>query len=208
MKFLRVMTAGLAVIGLAAAALAALNFEEGRGLRQLGEREKAARAAQTEIARWPEEPRLAAIQYLEAYGAPDEVSAAALVWRRRGDWLWLAVRRDAGAARDQRLLQHAVRYDTDTAPQNNLKRMKAGVEYEPIGGVLVVSSDSEPANILALNLAVDVIEGRLSPEEAGVRYLKTLELAASGKSSESMRRLLFTPARATRSRRPGQFWPL
>jgi hypothetical protein len=42
-----------------------------------------------------------------------------------------------------------------------------------------------------LNLADEIVNGRLSPEAARLGYVRALELDAAGKSSPSMRRLLF-----------------
>ena len=204
------MTAGwfLAAFTLASVGLAGIDFKEGLGLRQLGERRVAAKSAAEVLPLWPAASRAIAAQLMDKYGAPDAVEEDGMVWRRRGDWLWIAVHRDIDFSKGYGCLQHAVRYETPIGRWRDLDTLAIGVQYEPIGEVLTAASDSEAANILALNLAVDVVEGRLSAGQARALHAKTLDLALSGKSSASMRKLLFKPARRPKPRQPGQLWPM
>jgi len=68
-----------------------------------------------------------------------------------------------------------------------------GVEYDSVNEQLSARTGSEETNYLALNLADEVVRGRLGAEEASALYDKTLALLFSGKSSSYTSRLRFKP---------------
>jgi len=153
---------------------------------------------------WPEVPRLAADEMLQRYGVPDEIAGNRLQWNGRGDWLYTTVYRDEDLARRSGVVEQAVRYRVPVGNWQDLSALAIGVSYDSVQAALVASSESEEANTLALNVAVDVIKGRRGVDEARKFYRRTLDLSLSGKSSRYTRRLLFkpTPMKKERERPP------
>jgi hypothetical protein len=162
---------------------------------------------QTLIAQWPPASRLAAGTMLEKYGAPDSATSNGLIWRRRGNWTRIEVYRDEHPAKRNGILESVVRCTVPVASWADLNALELGVSYEPIGEMLSSASESEADNILALNVAFDVIKGRRSVPDARKFYLKTTGLAMSGKSSLYMQGLRFEPARGENSVQAGQILP-
>ena len=68
-----------------------------------------------------------------------------------------------------------------------------GLTVNPSGDELTVKGESEAKNLLAMNLADEVIQGKKTPEEALEFYRKTVELSAAGKTSPYMEGLQFRP---------------
>jgi hypothetical protein len=75
-----------------------------------------------------------------------------------------------------------------------LSAFDRGVVYDPVREELVVRTDSEATNLLALNLADEVVQGRRSPAEAEAFFDATQRRAAAGEDSAYTARLMFLPA--------------
>lgn len=186
----------LAMMGLMTATAA---FSERSDLTRARQHEKAKaqsdslKAAQSVIDGWPERPRALAAALIQEHGAPDEIAKAQLTWRGRGAWALITVFRDAESAERPNRLLESVSYEVAVRRWRTLNAFGRGVTYDPIRRELLARSDSEETNILALNLADEVIRARRTPADAAAFYDKTLKLSFSGKSSPYMRKLMFTP---------------
>lgn len=141
---------------------------------------------------WPSLSRNLARVVAQEYGKPDHIAPEALVWRNRGNWSTISVFRDMDTVDKPNILRQAVSY---SVPLKNWRRLSAfnrGVTYDPVRHELVARSDSEAVNMLALNLADEVIRGVRSAPDAEKFYDLTTSLSAAGKGSRYMRQLLFT----------------
>lgn len=187
-----VLTAAASVPLLAAAALAWPFGGGGPAVEPNGMMTDAYRA-QTVIAQWPERSRALAESLLQEYGIPEESTPSKLTWKARAPWSRISVERDAlDDAHPSGVLQ-AVAYDVPLRRWRALGWFDRGVDYDPIKHELIARTDGEPTNYLALNLADEIVRGRRTAEDARAFYDETVALAASGKSSTYMKRLLFRP---------------
>ena len=131
---------------------------------------------------------------VEKYGPPDRVETLRLVWEGRGPWKKIVVWDELGFLDNNRAAKNIEGTIVYPVPENKIDDLIAfsrGLHVSADGGELSARSTSEERNLLMLNLADGIVKGRLSPEEARVSYLRTLKLAEAGKSSPSMKRLLF-----------------
>ncbi|MFI5350123.1 MAG: hypothetical protein ACHQ2Z_11300 [Elusimicrobiota bacterium] len=149
--------------------------------------------AQSLIAAWPEHSRVLAEEIVQEYGTPDVVEPAQLSWTGRRPWISMVVYRAASASGRPSDLQQSVSYDVPVGRWRALGAFDRGVEYDPVARELIARGGDESANILALNLADEVIRGRRTAAEAAEFYDKTLSLSLSGKNSPYMRKLRFRP---------------
>lgn len=159
-------------------------------------------------AHWPAVSRLVAERMVQRYGPPDDARADLLRWRARGPFNEITVYRDEDFTRRSGVLEQKVSLAVPVDRWRDLSALDVGVVYDSVERQLAASAESEPVNLLALNVAVDVIDGRRSVDGAKEFYRKTLDLSVSGKSSRYMRRLLFAPAKEKRRRRPAWLQPL
>lgn len=151
--------------------------------------------ADTAIRRWPAIPRRVAELMMEKYGAPHEVSRNALVWNNNGPWKKTVVRR-TGAFHDfpdshMDVLEQSVAYSLAREKIMPLARLDAGVEWNLDSRELSAANESEEANFLALNVADDVVSGRLGVAQARELLKRTAAASNAGKSSPYTQRLLF-----------------
>jgi hypothetical protein len=137
---------------------------------------------------WPHERRAAALDMIARYGRPGQYDRESMVWFNKGDWKRIIVRRRAAGGR---FIEEAIGYLVPSSKIGDLKRFSPALEVSATAGELIFRSDSEKKNRLALNLADQVVTGKLTPEAARAEYVRTLKLTRSGKSSPSVERLLF-----------------
>ena len=152
-----------------------------------------ANRAQGVIAAWPEQARDLAETILQEYGPPDVVLPTQLTWTGRMPWKWIAVYRDPSSSGRPRGLEQAVDYEVPVRKWRALAAFARGVGYDPVKRELIVRTDGEPTNFLALNLADEIVRGQRNAEGAREFYDKTVYLAFGGKNSPYMTRLRFRP---------------
>lgn len=156
------------------------------------------------VAAWPQRARLLTAAIVREYGAPDEILPAQLIWRRRHPWTMIAVFRDAQSPERPNNLLQTLAYEVPLQRWRALSAFERGAAYDPVRRELAARTDSEETNLLALNLADEVIQGRRTAAEANDFYDRTLKLSYAGKSSSYMVRLMFSPAlRQFTRRQPG-----
>jgi hypothetical protein len=150
--------------------------------------------AERVVARWPEVSRQTARLMLLKYGEPSAIGEGVLIWNDNAPWQrTIAYRADVNGLYPRRtgILEQVVSYEV---PQNKvaaLAKFGGGLKADVGRKELSALNDSEEANTLALNMASEIVVGRLTPAEARKLYDKTLELAADGKSSPLTSELMF-----------------
>jgi hypothetical protein len=131
---------------------------------------------------------------VEKYGAPDRVDTDGLVWFDRGPWKKIEVWDELNfipLAMPSRNLEQTIVYPVPAEKRDALLSFSSELYVSADGGELSARSTSEERNFLMLNLADEIVQGLLSPKDARAVYLRTLRLADAGKTSPSMKRLLF-----------------
>lgn len=146
------------------------------------------------IVHWSNFSSLTARRVMEDHGPPDRIASGSVEWDARGPWTRIVVR-DEPPYYDSRLgpdnLEHTVAYPV---PEERLERLAAfsgKVRVSKDRGSLTSLAVSEELNVLALNLAHEVIIGAKNPAEARDYYERVLLLSTSGKSSPYMQGLIF-----------------
>ncbi|NNN07437.1 MAG: hypothetical protein HKL90_16230 [Elusimicrobia bacterium] len=128
------------------------------------------------------------------YGRPDRVESRRLVWEHRGPWSRIVVWDARRAPENEGLksdIEETIAYSVPDDMRGALSAFSRSLLVSSGGARLSARSTGEDRNFLMLNLADDILHGRLSPQDARVVYLRTLETAAAGKTEASMHTLLF-----------------
>lgn len=151
---------------------------------------------------WGEEAGLVARRVAAKYGSPDETTAEGLVWRRRGPWKRILVRRDAVSREfpvsHSEYLEQTISYAVPAEKFAELAKFDGGLLADRGRGELTARSDREEANILALNLADEISRGKRSVDDARKFAKLTLSAASAGKESAYTQGLLFPQTRVNR----------
>ena len=184
--------AGILIAMLALPAAAAPKSAEGQMLDKAG----------TVIADWPDDSRRTAETMIQKYGVPNAIGDRVLVWNGNAPWKRTVVHREDPGLYPRRpgALQQVVDYEVPARAVSKLEDLGAGLSVSHDRRELSASNESEAQNFLAMNLADDVIAGRLSAAQARESYARTLALRESGKTSPTTEKLGFTPPMPARGR--------
>lgn len=161
---------------------------------------------------WPEESKKAARSMLEKYGRPDGVTDSHLVWLDNGPWVRTIVYEEPVEHNfpvpHKDVLEQFINYEVPEEKFSELARYDGSVVAYRTNGELSARCDKEAANILALNLANDVIEGDRSVEEAREFYAQTIEQVKQGERPEYTQSLQFETRMASATADPDEQYPL
>jgi hypothetical protein len=143
---------------------------------------------------WPPISAQAARRLIEQYGVPDAVRGDRLTWRDNGPWKRTVVRDVTPPyvqAEDLGVVEQTVAYSMSSREAADLAAFDRRLDYDPGRGELSARSDREESNYLRLNLANDIVNRRMTPEQARDLYAQILRLEAAGKSSSYLQVLHF-----------------
>lgn len=153
--------------------------------------------AERTVAGWQEKSRLAGAALIEKYGAPDEVRSGRVVWYNRDPWKKIVVRDMpapyAGAQTTELgVVEETVVYGPLRPDQLKLlEAFGSTLSWDEKTGELTARSDSEPVNFLRVNLADEVVSGRLTVEQARDAYARLMALEEAGKTTGYLTGLRF-----------------
>lgn len=149
------------------------------------------------IASWPVKQRELAMQMIEKYGQPSVDGDRMVAWFGSGPFVKTVIVRDEVAhnfpMQHVDFLTQTVKHRVPADRLAALNEYDGSVWYHRTRGELSAQCDVEEMNVLALNLAHDVIIGKRSPADARAFYAKTAMAFKQGdKSSPYVAGLMFT----------------
>jgi hypothetical protein len=156
--------------------------------------------AKKTIERWPADSRLLAERLLEELGAPDEVMPHYITWQSKKPFVTTTLFADRASSNQPGILSQSVPYRVPVGRWRALSAFGKGVSYDVVFNELVAVNDNPEANLLALNLADEVIQSKRTPDEARSYFDQTLTRSYAGKGSPYLELLRFDPS----SRRVGR----
>lgn len=135
-------------------------------------------------ANWNEAAREAARRMFEKYGPPQEVTMHRLVWHDNRPWKSTAVinqevQHNFPAPHTDVLIQ-TIAIDVPVEKYSELAQFDGSVTVNRTAGELSAHCDREENNLIALNLANDVINGTLSVAQARQRMGELVEAVQRG----------------------------
>jgi hypothetical protein len=150
---------------------------------------------------WPEKPREAAKKLTAKYGPPNEATDDMLIWKNNGPWkrtiLYKQEISHEFPAPHTDFLQQVIDYRVPADKFDDLAKYDGSVIVERTKGELSARCDMEELNLLALNLANDVITGKRSVDEARDTYAKTAMAFKQGSPQAYTQQLQFQVAQGT-----------
>lgn len=170
--------------------------EAGQELGQQGLPVSMAHAMQI-VEQWPEAPKKAAEKILDHYGPPNEATPTKLFWYRTENWARMELTADEivhnfPTPHTDYLTQY-VDYPVPADKASELLQFDGSVLLDRTAGQIGARCDHEAYNTLTLNLAVEIIEGKRSVDDARRFYGETAAAFVMGREAPYAERLLFTP---------------
>jgi hypothetical protein len=146
------------------------------------------------IESWYNYSKEAALKLIDEYGPPDQIESSRLVWNDKGPWkrisVWDVVPYYDSNTGPNNLEETIARHVTP-AQRRELLAFDRNIKASEDGTELSARYDREELNILALNLADEVLQKVKTPIEARLFYRETADLSVAGKSSRYAQGLLF-----------------
>jgi hypothetical protein len=153
------------------------------------------RDPQSVIASWPQKTKSAAQALIEKYGPPDAVSDKMVSWNDKDQWSMVGVFRDAVSSSEptthQDFIVNKINYAVPENKVGDLAHFDHSLVVDQARGTLAAQGDSEQHNILALNLANEIVTGKRSVASARSFQKKTLSESMAGRSSSYNESLMF-----------------
>ncbi len=130
------------------------------------------------IAKWSADAQKAAKGMIKIHGAPDETTPTMLVWHNSGPWKRIVASSTVtphnfpGPHPDS--VEQVLSYRVPESKFDELARFDGSVNVNRTRGEMSARCDAEFHNILALNLAHDIITGKRSVEGARAFYARVV----------------------------------
>jgi predicted outer membrane protein len=158
------------------------------------------------IAEWPSRPKLGAEMMLAKYGPPHEATEEQLIWRSIGPYKRITVTK-AEHHHDfpkphMDFLEHTVGYRVPPEKAAALSEYDGSCTFDRTRGELSARCDLEGHNILTLNLAHEIITGKINAEEARKVFTEIVVDDVKGKYPSYTTQLLFDPEGSSGARFP------
>lgn len=144
---------------------------------------------------WPEASRMAAMDMQQKYGPPSGVTPTRIIWENKGPWKEIFVYKeevphDFPKPHTDVLLQ-SVGYRVPPEKFSELAKFDGSIIVERTRGTMAARCDKEGLNILALNLANDIVTGKKNVEEARHAYGEAAKQFTMGQKPPITQRLAF-----------------
>lgn len=150
------------------------------------------------LANWKPQPRDLARALIAEYGAPHEVTQSRMIWYNNGPWkrteLFNAEIPHNFPAPHNDMLEQVIDYRVPPEKVQEVLAYDGSVLIDRTRGEMAARCGSEEMNILALNLAHDVITGQRTAEAARESYAATASQFAQGAGSPLIEKLQFITA--------------
>jgi hypothetical protein len=150
------------------------------------------------LASWPADSAKAAKKVMAKYGAPDEATASTLTWYNNGVFKRTVASRTSIMHKfpvpHPDSMEQFVDYRVPLDKYDDLAKFDGSVNVNRTKGELSARCDAETHNLLALNLAHDIITGQRSVAGARAFYGRVVKMElATMKLHPYETRLIFKP---------------
>ncbi len=146
---------------------------------------------------WAAGPKKAAMMMSEKYGEPSGMTPTRLVWTDKGPFKEIIllneeIQHDFPMPHKD-YLQHVVEFKVPTDKVGELAEFDGSIIVDRTRGTIGARCDTEAHNLLALNLAYDIINGKKNAEQARTEFGEIVKAEMSGKKHDYLSKLTFQP---------------
>ncbi len=130
------------------------------------------------IRQWPQDQRDVAEEVIKEYGEPDEATATRLIWLNRKRWKEIIVSKEGNQHNfpfpHLDIVESVTEYKVPADKCSNLEEFDGSVTVRRTQGLISARCHDEQANLLAINLANDIITGKQSVDGARKAYVDAM----------------------------------
>ncbi len=144
---------------------------------------------------WPAASRMAVKEITEKYGKPDGITSDELIWLNKGVWKKICVTKNESKhsfpIEHTDMMTTTINYKVPVEKMDDLGKFDGSVTFDRTQGTLSARCDKEGNNLLALNLAHDIITGKKTVEQARTSYADIVKEKMNGADPAYMQKLSF-----------------
>jgi hypothetical protein len=153
---------------------------------------------------WEAAPAQKARELIQEYGQPNEVTERRLIWHNNGVWKRTEIVNEEVAHNfpqpHQDFLYQTINYNVPEEKAGEIIQMSGSLIIDRVKGELTARCDSEEANLLAINLAHQIVEEKKNAKSGRDTYAEAM---MEEKHQDMMERLLFSPEQIEDPADPG-----
>lgn len=127
------------------------------------------------ITNWPEDQRDVAKDFLKEYGNPDEITPTLLIWYNQKRWKKIIVSKEGTPHNfpfpHLDIAESVTMYRVPVDKNSDIVEFDGSVTIRRTQGEISARCHDEMANLLAINLANDIIHNKKTIEEARKAYV-------------------------------------
>ena len=150
-----------------------------------------------DLTSWPEASRMAAQEMTDKYGKPDVINENVLAWMNKGNWKMIHVSKmetkHSFPIEHTDMLEQSISYKVPVEKMSDLGKFDGSVTFDRTQGMMSARCDKEGNNLLALNLANDIVTGKKTVDQARKAYGDIVKEKMNGGNPEYMQKLTFSP---------------
>jgi hypothetical protein len=154
---------------------------------------------EADISDWPKASQKAIEHMKKTYGDPAEATGSMMIWYNTGPWKRTIVYREEFNHNfpmpHTDVIEQVIDYKVPAEKFSALAGYDGSVVCNRTNGEISARCDKEGANFLALNLANDIINGKMNVTEARDFYAQSIMKSKKGEQPEYMQKLQFTIAK-------------
>lgn len=152
-------------------------------------------SGEVNVASWPEASQKAVKEVTKKYGQPDGVTEQELIWNDAGVWKRIRISKEETEHKfpiaHTDMMEMTIMHDVPEDKMDELGEFDGSVSFDRTQGFLSARCDLEANNILALNLAHDIINDKKTVEEARTAYAEAIKEMMNGGKPEYQQKLMF-----------------
>ncbi|MBE0475710.1 MAG: hypothetical protein IBX62_01215 [Coriobacteriia bacterium] len=145
---------------------------------------------------WPKDHQQRAQQLVDKYGQPQEVSTTHLTWFDNGPWKRTTLYRNEFQhdfpKPHKDYLKQAVDYKVPPEKACDITAFDGSVMFDRTAGELAARCDAEAANFLGINLADQLVTGKIDVAEARRQYGENISKMMQGQMTPLMEAFQFS----------------
>lgn len=162
-----------------------------------GERQGGHMSVEQATTSWKAGPKKAAKMMQEKYGPPSGVTPHRLVWTDKQPWKEIILLNEEIAhdfpVPHKDYLEHVIELKVPAERVGELAKFDGSIIVDRTRGTISARCDTEPHNLLALNLAYDILHNKKDVEAARTAYAEIAKKEMQGEKHDYLSKLSFQP---------------
>lgn len=146
---------------------------------------------------WPMASQMAVQEQMGKYGQPNEITPTMMIWYNNGVFAKTIITKMESVHDFPKthtdMMEQSIMHKVPLDMYDDLARFDGSVTIDRTQGLLAARCDKEENNLLALNLAHDIIMGTKTVEAARQAFTDIIGQSMKGTKHEYMQKLMFTP---------------